>query len=1058
VTFCGSEIGPIPVALFDTQAETESLAHPSKEPVAKGTFQTRVKDPDADTLSANWSGSLDAGTKSLIEHVHSLESVVEMSPTAILTTDLDANITSWNPAAERLFGYSKAEALGKYVDDLVCQDPKLRAEGQIFDNEVIAGGQVHANTRRTRKDGSSFDVELFASPVYVKSEQVGFVAIYHDITELTREKQYNESLLEVSPAAIASTDMDGNVTSWNPAAERLFGFTSEEAVGRNIDNLVANHPDIHAEAVGVNREAESAGQMHLTTRRNRKDGSLVDVDVLAAMIRVGDKPAGMYAIYHNIGELQRQRRYFEALVLNDPVAVVIVDPDVTVKLWNPAAERLFGYSKEEAIGRNLDDLVAFTEDVRAEALSYSRAVVEGKAVQSITKRNRKDGSQVDVEVSAVVVELANELLGYYAIYHDVTELQRAKRAADAATEAKSAFLATMSHEIRTPMNAVIGMTGLLLDTELTSEQRDYAEIISGSGDALLTIINDILDFSKIEAGKLELELRPFDLRECIEGSLELVAVAASEKGLDLAYELDPQVPSALIGDAPRLRQVLINLLNNAVKFTEQGEVVLSIKVAASLPSRLHFAVRDTGIGIPDDRVGDLFESFSQVDASTTRQYGGTGLGLAISKRLSELMGGSMWVKSRVGEGSTFNFTILADTAPSKARNFEKGAAPRLEGKRILIVDDNATNRRILVQQTASWGMTARETGSPTQALQWIRRGDAFDVAILDMHMPEMDGLMLARQLRQERDAHALPLLMLTSLGQRESALDVDLVAHLTKPIRPSQLYDALLDVFGEQPQRLEDVPSDGDAGGPELAPLRILVAEDNSINQKLIVSLLGKIGYQADLAGNGVEALEALDRRPYDVVLMDVQMPEMDGLDTTRHIHERYSGRARPYIIAATANAMQEERQACFDAGMDDYLSKPIRMDELIAALKRFEPHTTNPSEMDHAIQALQENSDADFVGELINMFLEEAPDLIEIARVAIAAGDAASLQRAAHTLKSNAATFGAVSLENRCRELETKAKMMAIHDTTDLLEQIQAELTTTMVALETRLQEPSDG
>jgi PAS domain S-box-containing protein len=1031
------------------------------------TSQARVKDPAAQHLTVHWSDTGETDRAALIEQLHYLESVVQMSPTAILTTDLQANVTSWNPAAEELFGYAKEEAIGQNIDELVCKLPALRDEGQRYDDEVAAGGMVRAITRRTRKDGSLVDVELFAAPVHVEDEQVGFVCIYHDISELQREKQYNESLLEVSPAAIVAVDLNDNVASWNPAAEGLFGYTREEALGRNIDDLVANDPSLHSEAVEINRDVESGDRIHMTTRRTRKDGSLVDVDILAAPISVGGEPLGIHAIYHDVSELQRQKRYFEALMLNDPVAVVIVDSDVTVKLWNPAAEKLFGYKKEEVLGRNLDELIAFTDEVRAEALSYSGDVVEGRAVNSITKRNRKDGSFVDVEVSAVSVTLGGELLGHYAIYHDVTELQRARREADAATEAKSAFLATMSHEIRTPMNAVIGMTGLLLDTELTSEQRDYAEVIRSSGDALLAIINDILDFSKIEAGKLELEHRPFDLRECIEAAIELIAMSAAEKGLDLAYELDPRAPVAVVGDVTRLRQILINLLNNAIKFTDEGEVVLSVTVEHP-GGPLGFSVRDTGIGIAKDRVGDLFESFSQVDASTTRRYGGTGLGLAISKRLSELMGGSMWVESRAGEGSVFSFTIRAEPAPAAARAFERGAAPRLEGKRVLIVDDNATNRQILLRQTESWGMRARDTEFPSEALDWILGGDPFDIAILDMHMPEMDGLMLAKEIRRVRDSRALPLVMLTSLGHRErDTRAADLAAYLTKPIRPSQLFDVLMGVFGEG---TGDDVSRLDAVAIELAedlPLRILIAEDNSVNQKLAVSLLKKIGYLADVAGNGIEALEALERQPYDVVLMDVQMPEMDGLEATRRIHERWPGAERPYVIAATANAMQEEKQACFVAGMDDYLSKPIRMDELVAALERSRtrdapepssersPSQTLDSNVDaKALEALLEGFDQELVAGLVGTFHDEAPGLLQTAKAAVEARDAETLQRAAHTLKSNAVTFGATSLADLCRQLEGKAKAAEIEGAEELVTRVEAELAATIRVLEARLQE----
>jgi PAS domain S-box-containing protein len=752
-------------------------------------------------------------------------------------------------------------------------------------------------------------------------------------------------------------------------------------------------------------------------------------------------------------------------------AIFSQDQSGIVTTWNRGAARLYGYSAAEAIGRPLRELDLW--DGRSARADASAAPAMPASYETCAKT--RTGQLVEVSVvSTPFRDEGGRPMGELSIVRDISALKQKEAAAEAANRAKSEFLATMSHEIRTPMNGVIGMTALLLDTQLTREQRDYAETVHRSGEALLAIINDILDFSKIEAGRLELEPVPFALRETLAETIKTLASLAHAKSLELAYEIRPDVPDDLVGDTGRIGQILVNLVGNAIKFTEQGEVAVRVdaETVTAHTVTLRVAVQDTGIGIATDKSRLIFDAFAQADASTTRRFGGTGLGLAICRRLVEHMGGRIWVDSQLGRGSTFHFTLTLERALVPVPRRVAAPPHALQGLSVLAADDNATNRRLLEAILTAWGVAATIVPDGNAAMVELQRarasGRTFRLVLLDARMPDLDGFAVAERIREEPALAGVTVMLLTSdvmSGDLARCRTLGVARHLIKPFTPSELLNAVLLALGQAGEPATPLqPAARDASAKRL---HVLVAEDNAVNQRVITRLLEKMGHIPIVTFNGQEAVEAYESRPFDVALMDVQMPVMDGLAATQAIREseaRHPGRRRLPIMALTAYAMRGDRERCLAAGMDDYLTKPVKPDELAAALNRLlgDEHVaanpTPPAAQERrrgrarGVAARAENAPApadgephgdaapeagfdltaalNYVGgdralldELLGIFVEDAPVRMDAIRKAIASGETVELTREAHTLKGSLKVIGATTASGLAQGLEALAR-----------------------------------
>jgi PAS domain S-box-containing protein len=877
-----------------------------------------------------------------------------------------------NESFTRVFGFTLAEVRGRRPAEFLCgpgTDAKVLAQ---LDAECARGQSYQGEFLNFTKAGVGRWMQIDVQPLKdATGAVVGYISIQADITDHKRVEEVlaqKEALLrhifQRAPVGISWMHRRrGDTRVVNPAHERISGVPAERAI--DTANYVAvTHPEdrVKQELLLEQLYRGAIQEFSLEKRYLHADGRVDWAAMNTAIVQdaAGSGPLeittliDITALKQAQEEAERKEQQLRFMIEALPIGVSwrrVREDGTAARFINEAHLLICGLTRDEVERPGVFSGISHPDDLERQRTLYAQIEAGTTPAFSLEKRYlRRDGVTVWVVLTLQRRPLEGGGFEEISTVVDITEQKRqseelrlAKDAAEAANLAKSQFLAMMSHEIRTPMNGVIGMTSLLLESPLRPEQQDCVETIRSSGDALLTIINDILDFSKIESGRLELEQVEFNVRECVEGALDLLAPKCAEKGLDLLYEIRDGVPGAVTADPTRLRQVLVNLIGNAVKFTERGEVVVSLRAEpAQADGRVEmaFAVRDTGIGIPPEGLTRLFRSFSQVDTSTTRKFGGTGLGLVISKRLAEMMGGRMWVESEVGRGSTFHFTILAAPAGTKPRSWIAPHPAALAGRSLLLVDDNATNRRILADVAKGWGMSVRACASGAETLGALREGELFDLAVLDMHMPEMDGATLAREIRALRTAEAMPLILLSSVGSREGVNDPALFdAYLTKPAKPAQLLEAMAGFFRgvarvERP--VSTHPFVAAAASAATRTERVLLAEDNVVNQKVALLMLARLGYRADVVANGLEAIEAVTRQRYDLVLMDVQMPEMDGLEAARRILLKWPQRSdRPWIIALTANAMQGDREACIAAGMDDYVSKPIKTEELAAAMAR---------------------------------------------------------------------------------------------------------------------------
>ena len=907
---------------------------------------------------------------------------------------------------------------------------------------------------------------------------------------LSSSEERFRCIAEAAFHAVIVADGWGKVTYWNEAATRMFGYSATEALGKDLHCLLA--PPEHHEAIRKGMELfRTTGKgvvldriLELTALR--KNGEPFPVEISVSPFRLD----GQWHVVGMIQDISARKQAeaalresedrFRQLVNNTPVLIWMADQEGRYTYVNDSWLTFTGRTREQELGQGwMDNL--HPDDRERILQTYPAACARQQSFELEYRLRRADGGYRWLLAAALPQRSTRgEFVGYVGSCTDLTErremidaLLRAKEAAESANQAKSEFLANMSHEIRTPMNGILGLTALTLESELTPEQRRYLEMVQESGESLLRLLNDILDFSKIEAGKLDFDEVEFSLDEILGTALMPQGQRAAAQGLELTYHVAADVPDNLLGDPGRLQQVLVNLVGNAIKFTERGEVAVDVQLESATDREvvLHFLVRDTGIGIPPDRQRLIFQPFTQADSSTTRRYGGTGLGLTISARLVQAMKGRIWLESEPGQGSTFHFTVCLLRSRSQTAKARPSSPVELRGQAVLVVDDNATNRHILEELLLRWQMTPLLAADGKTALATLERSLASSqpiaLVLLDCMMPQMDGFKLAEQIRRRPRLADLPLVMLTSSpqsGDAARARDLGIAAVLIKPVRPAELLDTIVRTLHgvkRKPCRStpKPAPADSLASGH-----RILLAEDNQINRLVALRMLHNMGFEVKVAENGQEAVRLAQQEPFDLILMDVQMPEMDGFEATAAIRawEKDTGRHIP-IIALTAHAMTGDREDCLAAGMDGYLPKPIHIKELKRVIAEFLPQNetklaqgspvsaTKSAEpaLDRKALLARVGNDRQLLARLVTAFNESYPGMLQSLRASLAFSDAIGLSRTAHTLKGSLGNLGAMQalqIVNRLEQLGREEKWQEAANVLASLEQaiqqFQVELT----------------